>query len=553
LSNGIVQSSSSLTGAKGATGTTTEMAAASPAVKDAAAADDALEISKPESNAKSKKAKASGLSAFIDGFLNLISSVPFGITLLVLLIIACMIGMLIQQKELETFAAYYAELTPSEKVIYGNLGFFDIYHAWYFNLLLLLLSLNIILASIDHFPAAWSHIKRKKLTASPVFAMAQRFKEQIELPKFERPELAERAAAAARAMKFKVRITEGDSRTTVFAERGVWNRLGAYAVHIGLLTIFFGGFMTSRGYTGSIWITPEELSDKIQLNVYNVEQATTEYAVTTRQISLPFTLEGIDIQHKPIKKEGSIEPSNTLDWLTRVRIHDPETGQKTDALIHMNKPYDYRGYRFFQSNYYPLGSARSIKLRVTPTAGGAAQEITIPRNGSATLADGTKVKYVEFLPEFSVNKEGAPEVGRMPATDYTNPAAHLLYVKPNGEEVNAWAFNEAFISQISQAPFLKSKFLDSGPYQFILTDFEKVSLSHGLSVQYDPGAKIVYIGFAILCLTLIAVFFFSHQRLWIVIEDGKVFLGGDANRNRLGFEDRAKKVLALIREPRNAN
>lgn len=78
-------------------------------------------------------------------------------------------------------------------------------------------------------------------------------------------------------------------------------------------------------------------------------------------------------------------------------------------------------------------------------------------------------------------------------------------------------------------------------------------MSHGLSVQYDPGAKIVYVGFAILCLTLIAVFFFSHQRLWIVIEDGKVFLGGDANRNRLGFEDRAKKVLALIREPRNAN
>jgi cytochrome c biogenesis protein len=167
-----------------------------------------------------------------------------------------MIGMLIQQKELETFAAYYQELTPSEKIIYGNLGFFDIYHAWYFNLLLLFLSLNIILASIDHFPAAWSHIRRKKLTASPMFAMAQKFKEKIELPNIERPQLAERAAEAARALKFKVRVTEQESRTTIFAERGVWNRLGAYAVHVGLLTIFFGGFMTSRGYTGSIWITP---------------------------------------------------------------------------------------------------------------------------------------------------------------------------------------------------------------------------------------------------------------------------------------------------------
>jgi cytochrome c biogenesis protein len=548
LSNGIVQSSSSLTGAKGAAGTTTEIAAA---VNDAAAVDDAPEIA--SSKSKSKKAKASGLSAFIDGFLNLISSVPFGIILLVLLIIACMIGMLIQQKELETFAAYYQELTPSEKIIYGNLGFFDIYHAWYFNLLLLLLSLNIILASIDHFPAAWSHIRRKKLTASPMFAMAQKFKEKIELPNIERPQLAERAAEAARALKFKVRVTEQESRTTVFAERGVWNRLGAYAVHVGLLTIFFGGFMTSRGYTGLMWVTPADLSDKIGMNVYNVEHATTEYAVTQRDIPLPFTVEGIDIEHKPIKKEGSIEPSNTLDWLTRVRIHDPASGQKTDALIHMNKPYDYKGYRFFQSTYSPYGSARSIKLRVTPAAGGEPQELTIPRNGSATLADGTKVKYAQFIAEFTVNEQGEPAIGKMPATEYTNPAAHILYVKPTGEEVNCWAFTEPYLNQISSAPFLKSKFLDSGPYQFILTDFEKVSLMHGLSVQYDPGAKIVYLGFAILCLMLIAVFFFSHQRLWIVIEDGQVFLGGDANRNRLGFEDRAKKVMALIREPRNAN
>jgi cytochrome c biogenesis protein len=236
-----------------------------------------------------------------------------------------------------------------------------------------------------------------------------------------------------------------------------------------------------------------------------------------------------------------------------VRIHDPATGQKTDALVHMNKPYDYQGYRFFQSTYQQIGSARSIKVRVIPAAGGAPQEITIPRNGSATLADGTKVKYLRFNPDFTVNEQGQVTIGRMPAEDYANPAANLLYVKPNGEEVNCWAFTEPLMNQISRAPFLKSKFLDTGPYQFILTDFEKVSIMHGLSVQYDPGAKIVYVGFTILCLTLIAVFFFSHQRLWIVIEDGKVFLGGDANRNRLGFEDRAKKVMALIREPRNAN
>jgi hypothetical protein len=42
----------------------------------------------------------------IDAFLGLLSAVPFGISLLVLLITACMIGMLIQQVELEPHFAF---------------------------------------------------------------------------------------------------------------------------------------------------------------------------------------------------------------------------------------------------------------------------------------------------------------------------------------------------------------------------------------------------------------------------------------------------------------
>src|SRR5262245_43838208 len=344
--------------------------------------------------------KTSGANGVIDGFLNLLSSVPFGIVLLVLLIIACMIGMLIQQQELESFSAYFAELTPAEKTVYGRLGFFDIYHAAYFNLLLLLLSLNIILASIDHFPAAWSFIARKKLTASPTFAMAQKFKEKIELPQLDRRQLAERAASAARKMRFGTRVTEADVRTTIFAERGVWNRLGAYAVHIGLLTIFFGYFMTSRGHTGSMDALPGRSSDRIVKNEFNVDNATMEHAIGTRELKLPFTVECLDFQQKLIDKNGSLEQTNTLDWITRVRIVDPEIGKSTEAIVHLNSPLDYRGYRFFQTSYIPPYNARVIKLRVTPMNGGQSQEVTIQRDGEAKLADGTRLRYVEFNPSF---------------------------------------------------------------------------------------------------------------------------------------------------------
>jgi cytochrome c biogenesis protein len=97
---------------------------------------------------------AGAVSNGITKLLNLLSSVRFGVTLLVLLVIASMIGMLVMQQNVEGFDKYYAELTPSQQLLWGKLGWFDIYHVWYFNALLLVLSLNIVLASIDRFPKA---------------------------------------------------------------------------------------------------------------------------------------------------------------------------------------------------------------------------------------------------------------------------------------------------------------------------------------------------------------------------------------------------------------
>jgi cytochrome c biogenesis protein len=525
--------------------TNSEASAASAVIDDAVVENTAAETAKLKAAGKQK---ASGLNTVIDRVLNLLSSVPFGITLLILLIVACMIGMLIQQQELQTFPAYYADLTPAEKAVYGRLGFFDIYHVWYFNLLLLLLSLNIILTSIDHFPKAWSFITRKKLTASPTFAMAQKFKEKVEIPQLGRKQLAERAVEAARKMRFKVRVTEEENRTTIFAERGVWNRLGAYVVHIGLLTIFAGGFLTSRGFTGMMPVVPGQSSDQMVQNIFNIDHTNSEHAIGQRELALPFTVEGVDIQQKLINKDGSIDLGNTLDWLTRVRILDHQTGQRTEALIHMNTPFDYRGYRFFQASYNKPGRARAVKLRVTLASGGQPQEVTIQRDGEARLADGTRLRYVRFNPSFTVDRD--QQVG-MSSPDYDNPAAHLAYITPDGKQGEVWAFNEAFANTVAAAPVMK-KFMESGAYQFVLTDFEKVGSDHVLSIQYDPGARVVYVGFTILCLALVGVFFFSHQRLWIVVEDGNVYLGGDANRNRLGFEDRAKKLAGLIRQPQSA-
>src|SRR3954470_652143 len=155
---------------------------------------------------------ASATSNGITKLLNLLSSVRFGVVLLVLLVIGAMIGMLIQQQSVEGFDKYYANLTASKQLLYGALGWFDIYHVWYFNVLLLVLSLNIVLASIDRFPKAWTFISRKKLDASAKWLLSQDSSAEFSVAGASTAEIAGRISEAFRSSGLKPTVTEKAGR-----------------------------------------------------------------------------------------------------------------------------------------------------------------------------------------------------------------------------------------------------------------------------------------------------------------------------------------------------
>jgi cytochrome c biogenesis protein ResB len=84
-----------------------------------------------------------------------------------------------------------------------------------------------------------------------------------------------------------------------------------------------------------------------------------------------------------------------------------------------------------------------------------------------------------------------------------------------------------------------------------MLDFEKVSEQHILSVQRDPGANVVYVGFVMLFITLAGVFFFSHQRVWASVRTNtpdkcEVIIAGNTNRNRAGLEDRVERLAKSL-------
>lgn len=512
-----------------------------------------------EQTIQNEKVRSTSHRSLVERFIGLISSVRFGVVLLCVLVFLSMIGMLIVQQNVNGFDAYFASLTPAEKAVYGALGFFDIYHTWYFNLLLLILSLNIVLASIDRFPSAWSYITDPKRVSTPEWLKGLKLNETIQVQNLDRAEVVERICRSLSSNGFTPRVTESESiayptdeqgrkdfsrtikqrSTTIFGERGKWNRIGAYLVHVALLTLFLGHFVANiTGFDADVQMIPGDVSDKIQMISIDLDKR------EKYDVQLPFTLACTDIEQKLIDPREGIGVANTLDWRTQIRIDDPEYGT-TFADVSMNNPFSYRGFRFFQAEASRMGSARSIDLDVRSEISGTTHRLTIPRLGNATLPDGTLVEYDEFLPDFTFNAEGKPDTR---SGDYNNPAAVLSVTPPAGERQRVFAFESGKAENIPVgAP--------KAGYLWRISGYEKVPFAHVLSIKYDPysGAFIAwYFGGFGLILALCFVFFFSHRRVWATLqseENGKfiVTLGGDANRNLSAFESSFVKITESIK------
>lgn len=473
----------------------------------------------------------------LNRILDFLSSVRFGVVLLCILVVLSVLGMVIIQQNVQGFDAYYASLTPAERLVFGSLGLFDVYYSWYYSLFLLILSLNIVLSSIDHFPAAWSFIVKPKLDASRKWLLGQKQNAVVELRGETENQTVEKIKKAFAANGLKPTVTEKKGNIFVFGESGRYNRLGAYIVHVFLLTLFLGHFVALRtGFDADVNMMPGQVTEQIQLIQFNLDKR------ERYNVQLPFAITCTDIQQKLINPGGQIETSNTLDWRTQIRIDDPEYGV-TVADVSLNNPFTYRGYRFFQAQTVPIGSARTMTFELKPENGGEPIKVKLDRNGNLTLPNGTFVEYDSFQPDFTLT-------GNQPDTrspEYNNPAAVLKVTAPNSEPIRVYAFLNKLPDD---APINAPK----AGYRWRLVEFEKAPLAHVLSIKYDPfGAAFIawYIGGFGLMGALVFVFFVSHRRVWALIErksdnDFEVVLGGNTNRNHQAFEDKFSRIVSFL-------
>ena len=442
-----------------------------------------------------------------------LSSTKTGVILLIVVLIASAVGTVVLQRPATDPDELRSAYSPQVLRFFDALGLTDVYHAWWFVLLLVLVSLCIVAASIERFPNSWRYYARPYKSPDDSFRKALPVQTKISVADEE--DALEAAEHACHELGYYPERVAGHGRTSLFAERNRVSEMAVYIVHASLLLIFLGGIIDALyGWQGSVSLTAGQQTNHVALR-------------NGGSRPLPFA-----IRCDHTGQENYPDGTPKRWWSNLAVIKDGKDVQRKEIVV--NDPLVYGGVRFYQSSYGSTGKVDQLVLTATAADGkGGATQIALGLNGKVVLDAGTTVQLAELIPDYVV---GDGHVYTR-STEVENPAAHLI-VESGGQTVNVW---------LPPIPGFEEN--ARSPYRFEAQDLRMVHYT-GLQVSHEPGQWAVWSGVILMGIGLGLVFYLVHERIWIVPvrERGQwsLWLGGAANKNRDVFEKRFHRLAGRI-------
>lgn len=432
---------------------------------------------------------------FVQKVWDFFCSLKLTIFLLISLALTSVIGTILPQGPLPP--EYVAEISPIKLQIYTKLGFFDMYHSWWFIALLYIFSINLISCSIKRLPHVF------KFITEPTTILGESLRNSFSLKK----ELAISASVEAgrdKLAEFLAKefatpvVNEHNGEYHLFAQKNAWCRLGVYVVHLSILVIFIGAIIGSLfGFKG--FVTIVEGSSISSFEARNGQQMPLGFDLRCDQFS--------------VAKYSNGAPKEFKSILTVLENGQP-VKDYTNVRVVVNDPLTYKGYTFYQSSYGQASEGGQHFFTVTPRSGGAPEQFALPDGGVATFKDSTVFKLLEstpdvqqFMPDFS------GPAARVEVT-FKGKAPQTFIVLKNYPEMNAQR-NDA----------LTFNYLGSNAKMYT-----------GLQVAKDPGVWVVWLGCALMVAGIFIAFFMSHKRVWVIVSKGHIRMYANANKNQAAFQ-----------------
>ena len=139
------------------------------------------------------------------------------------------------------------------------------YHSWWFQLLLLLLTANIIVCSIDRLRATRKIIFVKKPNFNISRFRKLEHKAEFEADRSPRELIDLYDPLMAKKFSYSRKETT-DKGVCIYAEKGRLTRLGVYTVHLSVVVLLIGGLIGSLfGYEGYMNVAEGEASQTLRI------------------------------------------------------------------------------------------------------------------------------------------------------------------------------------------------------------------------------------------------------------------------------------------------
>ncbi|MHB8419786.1 MAG: cytochrome c biogenesis protein ResB [Myxococcales bacterium] len=448
------------------------------------------------------------VDAVWDGFASLRLTIP----LLFLLAAACTLGTFANPENrpmTEIRAAIgYAWWFPGYLFFELN----DLFHSWWFVLLLVVLGLNLTACTIERLPRIFRiALRPEKRLSDP---QLRGIKHSLRLRAKGAPaKVAAEVAALLRARGWKPELLRGEEAgfAYVFAEKGRYSRFGVWIVHLSLFLILSGALLGRLfGMEGIV---------NVPMNGGTFDFIFRKAADGSAfKEPLGFTVRVDDFR---LLKYLNGNPRSFESDLAVLNAAGQPIERRT---IKVGEPLVHGGWTFYQASYQADPSRDLVNLSIRDRQNpGEPKLFHLAKDGVATMPDGVRFAVTQATDHFA-------QLG---------PAVQIARTAPDGGKTSFWVFQK-------YPDFDADNRGDRWGLRF---DGLDAFYFTGLQVARDPGYPLWLAGCCILFLGLGIAFYTSHRRLWArVTPAGELVLAGAAHKNQAAFEELWNELASALRK-----
>ena len=434
-------------------------------------------------------------SRIADDVWNLFSGVKTSIVLLVLWLVGSVFGTLIPQNgPPEQVVALYG---PQWSDWMFAAGLFDVYHSTWYSVILLMLMFNLVACTVDMLPRKLALALEQPKTRKVTGGGKRFFSYQLLLK--DSPEKASDHFRQIIARHFpRLDVFQKDGERHIYAQKQAFSHFMIFLVHLSVLLILLGGFVSAQwGFEGIMEIPEGEERDFVFRKIGNDYQPA----------GIPFTVRCDDFRLDRFSNGG---PKDYYSSLTVM-----ENGQQTAAKrIEVNEPLSYGKFNFYQSSFHEKAA-----LKISVPEKNIQQTVQLGKGEMRFVPEtGTALRLSSFSP-------GSEAIGMM---------AQVLVI--HGEEGKT--FQVPVTSNAEQNARMQEKL----PVKIDFASKEP-AYTTGLMVVADPGVGWIWAGSFLMVLGLYLTFYTSHRRLSIRLDGKRAELRGLAQRNPTAFRREIEAIL----------